>query len=189
MPEQTVLTTERLVLRPHRIDDAPVMASLLESGDITARLEYLIWPYDTGIADQWLEGLPARREPGAVYFAATLRETGDPRQAGDYIGDIGLSSVDTGSARAELGYWFGKPYWGRGYGTEAARAVIDYGFNVLGLNRIWATHFHTNPASGRVMQKIGMTHEGSMRRHVKKNGEYVDFEVYGILREEYQAQD
>jgi RimJ/RimL family protein N-acetyltransferase len=86
--------------------------------------------------------------------------------------------------RAELGYWIGKPFWGRGYATEAARALVQYGFDTLGLHRIYARHLTRNPASGRVLHKIGMTHEGYRRKHEKKWGIYEDDKLYGILRDD-----
>ena len=77
----------------------------------------------------------------------------------------------------------GRPFWGRGYATEAARAVIEYGFSVLNLHRIYAMHFSRNPASGRVMEKCGMVHEGRFREHVRKWGVFEDVDLRGILRE------
>ena len=74
------------------------------------------------------------------------------------------------------------PYWGRGYATEAARAVVAYAFDELGLNRVFAFHFTNNPASGRVLQKIGMRHEGTRRAHTRKDGAFLDSESYAILR-------
>jgi RimJ/RimL family protein N-acetyltransferase len=94
--------------------------------------------------------------------------------------------LDKQQNHAELGYWIGVPYWGCGYATEAARAMIQYGFDVLKLNRIQASHFANNPQSGRVLRKIGMQHEGCLRQHYLKWGEYVDSKVYGILRSEYK---
>ena len=98
------------------------------------------------------------------------------------IGAVGLR-IEREDQRAELGYWIGRPYWNQGYCTEAARAVLDFGFEQLGLNRIYASHFTRNPASGRVMQKLGMTHEGRLRQHVRKWDAFEDVEVYAVLRE------
>ena len=95
--------------------------------------------------------------------------------------------IEPEHARAELGYWIGKPYWRNGYATEAARAILQYGFGQLGLNRIHAGHFTRNPGSGRVMQKIGMTHEGHQPRHVKKWDRFEDLELYGILHSQYDS--
>lgn len=89
--------------------------------------------------------------------------------------------------RAEMGYWIGKPCWNRGYCSEAAEALLKYGFETLGLNRIFAHHMSSNPASGKVMQKIGMKREGFLRQHVRKWDVYEDLELYAILRSEYEA--
>ena len=93
--------------------------------------------------------------------------------------------IQTADERAELGYWVGKPFWGQGYCTEAAQAVIAYGFQTLGLNRIQAHHFGRNPASGRVMQKLGMRYEGLERQYHKKWGQFEDGLGYAILREDF----
>ena len=98
---------------------------------------------------------------------------------------LGKFLIDKQNNSAELGYWIGKPYWNSGYATEASRAVLKYGFEVLGLNRIHASHFRRNPASGRIMEKIGMKYEGCLRQHFKKWGKFEDLETYGILRSEY----
>ena len=95
--------------------------------------------------------------------------------------------IDQAHRRAELGYWIGTPFWGRGIATEAAKEMLRYGFEELRLHRIFAEHFAHNPASGRVLAKIGMKHEGCHRRHVLKWGEFVDAEQYGILREEWKS--
>ena len=107
-------------------------------------------------------------------------------RSGELAGAIGLN-LQREHDRAELGYWIGVPYWGQGYATEAGREVVRYGFEDLALNRIYAFHFVTNPASGRVLQKIGMRYEGKRRQHTLKWGEYLDNEAYGILRSEYRA--
>ncbi|MCI0867423.1 MAG: GNAT family N-acetyltransferase, partial [Chloroflexi bacterium] len=70
---------------------------------------------------------------------------------------------------------------------EAAEAVVAYAFQVLELNRIWAAHFTRNPASGRVLQKIGMTGEGCLKQSIKKWGAYEDIEYYGLLWTDYEA--
>jgi [ribosomal protein S5]-alanine N-acetyltransferase len=87
--------------------------------------------------------------------------------------------------RGELGYWIGRPYWGKGYGTEAARAVAAYGFDELGLNKVFAGAFSGNPGSWRILEKVGMKHEGTWRQHGMRDGEFVDLVYYGLLREEY----
>ena len=103
------------------------------------------------------------------------------RASDTLCGGVGLR-IKADHRRAELGYWIGVPYWGNGYATEAARAVVKYGFETLGLHRIFASHFANNPASARVLRKIGMRHEGSLRAHILKWGEFLDLEMYGMVR-------
>jgi RimJ/RimL family protein N-acetyltransferase len=96
------------------------------------------------------------------------------------VGAISLR-IELPQRRAELGYWVGVPYWGRGFATEAARAMIEFGFRRLSLHRIYAHHFVRNPASGRVMEKAGMQHEGTLRGHFFRWGAPEDVAVWGIL--------
>ena len=114
-------------------------------------------------------------------FAVTLKP------AGTLIGTVGLR-IDDEDQRAELGYWIGKPFWGHGYCTEAARCVLQFGFEQVGLNRIFAHHFSRNPASGRVMQKLGMSHEGHLPQHVRKWDGFEDLELYGIVKSQWAAE-
>ncbi len=115
-----------------------------------------------------------------VHFAITRRD-------GAFVGGISLDVEHETDESMQLGYWIGKPYWSQGYCTEATRAVLEYGFATLGLHRIYARHFGSNPASGRVMQKVGMRYEGTEREAFKKWGRFEDLVFYGILRSEYPA--
>ena len=178
--KRPTLETERLVLRPFELSDAPRVKLLAGDRDIAAMTLNVPHPYEDGMAEKWIGAHQERFDKGEeVVLAVTLRESGE------LIGAIGLI-LKRDHDKAELGYWIGKPYWGRGFCTEAARAVLRYAFTELGLNRVHAYHFHHNPASGRVLQKIGMTHEGLLRQHVKKWGQFIDNELYSILRSEFE---
>ena len=87
-----------------------------------------------------------------------------------------------------MGYWLAEPYWNQGYTSEAAAALLQYGFNTLGLHKILATHLVENPASGKVMIKNGMIKEGELKDHAKKNGVYRSLIQYRLTKEEYAAQ-
>jgi RimJ/RimL family protein N-acetyltransferase len=104
---------------------------------------------------------------------------------GELCGGAGLDISET-HQRAELGYWIGVPLWRRGYATEAARAVVEFGFANLGLHRIHAHYFAENKASGRVLEKIGMRPEGRLRNHFQKWNRFIDVENCGILSEEFR---
>lgn len=173
------LETERLILRPFTLDDAPRLQVLVSDRAIAETTSAIPYPYPENGAIEWVR---SQLEPGVsesfATFAVTLRSTGE------LIGSFGLR-IKAEHQRAEMGYWIGVSFWGQGYATEAAKAVIGYAFS-RGLNRVFAEHYRTNPASGRVLQKAGMTHEGTLRQHMIKWGEPMDMEVYSILRGEWK---
>lgn len=173
------LTTPRLILRPFQLADAKEVQRLAGDYAIAKTTLNVPHPYEDGMAETWIQAQQQEFENGThVVFAITHRVQ-------HYlIGAIGLSNIKKEFDTAELGYWIGVPHWNNGYGTEATAAIIKYGFTDLNLNRIYAHHFQQNPASGRIMQKVGMTHEGQLRQHVKKWDRYIDIEVYGILKDD-----
>lgn len=175
------LQAERLQLRPFVLADAPEVQRLAGAWDVAYTTQNIPHPYEDGMAEQWIGTHLESFETGRALTLAIER-----REDGALMGAIGLTGFGGEHDHAELGYWIGKPYWGQGYATEAARAIVDYGFDRLGLNRILARHLTRNPASGRVMQKIGMAYEGCMRQHVKKWGHYEDVAFYGMLRHEHR---
>jgi len=173
--------TERLALRGFTPADAADVQRLAGEREIAATTANIPHPYEDGMAEDWIAGHEEDfREGRGVTFAIT------DKAVGHLIGVIGLE-IRREYNHAEMGYWVAKPYWNRGYCSEAAKAVLRYGFDELDLHRIYARHFGNNPASGRVMGKIGMRREGCQRQHIKKWGEYLDMEIYGILREEYES--
>ncbi|MBN1643314.1 MAG: GNAT family N-acetyltransferase [Dehalococcoidales bacterium] len=181
MTEQPTLTTKRLILRPYTLSDAQEIQRLIGDRVVADTLLNVPYPYEDGMAEDWISKSESIFEEGkSVHFAITQREQ-------EYlIGGIGLNNINHIYENAEMGYWIGKPYWGNGYCTEAARAVVKYGFDALGLSRIYAHHFTRNPTSGRVMQKVGMKHEGHLRQAVKRWDKFEDLETYGILKSEFR---
>ncbi len=173
------LETERLMLRPYGIQDAADVQRL--AGDrAIADTTTIPHPYPDGVAEEWIskhEDAFAKEE--GVTFAVT-RKSDD-----SLVGTIGLMRMVKGH-QAELGYWIGQPYWNEGFCTEAAQALLRYAFLELGLVRVHACHVTRNTASGRVMQKLGMRHEGCQRQHAMKWERYEDLELYGILKQEWE---
>ena len=179
--QRPTLETQRLLLRPFELSDAPRVQLLAGDRDVAKTTLAIGHPYEISSAENWIATHQDGFEKGTqVVFAITLKNDRE------LIGCISLG-LNLDQEIAELGYWIGKPYWSRGYCTEAAHAVLRCGFATLQLNRVQAHHFSHNPASGRVMQKAGMRHEGHLRRHVKKWGEFYDVEAYGILRSEFDG--
>ena len=180
MKQQPTLKTNRLILRPFEMADAKEVQRLAGDRAIADTTLEIPHPYEDGMAETWISTHREKFDAGEmVHFGIILLETRV------LIGAMGLIVVQR-FERAELGYWIGKPYWRNGYCTEAGRAVLGYGFTVLNLNRIHAHHFQRNPASGRVLQKLGMVHEGYARQHIKKWDNFEDIVLYGILKSEWQ---
>jgi ribosomal-protein-alanine N-acetyltransferase len=172
---QETIRTERLVLRPFTLTDAPQVRALAGDRRVYETTLCIPHPYDEGVAESWIathqrcfyEGL-------GVVFAICL-------SSGPLIGAGSLSRAGLFN-RAELGYWIGAAFWNRGYCTEAAIAIIAHGFESLALHKISARHFVGNRSSGRVLEKAGMSREGVLRDDVMKDGAYITVELYGIVK-------
>jgi [ribosomal protein S5]-alanine N-acetyltransferase len=179
--QQPTLQTQRLILRPFELADASDVQRLAGDKAIAATMLAVPHPYEDGVAEQWISTHAEAFAAGQfVHFAIVIREQN--LLCGSI--SLGLNHPD---AHAVLGYWIGVPYWNRGYATEAAQAVIEYGLEVLHLHRIHARHLKINPASGRVLQKVGMVYEGCQREHIRKWGQFHDVENYGLLASEWRA--
>ena len=166
----------RFVLRPFTLADAPDVHEHLNDPRIapwTANIEY---PYPEGAAEGWIAThAPAAAAGEAVTWAIVT--PGDDRT----IGAIAIHLAQN-HRRGEIGYWLATPCWGRGVMTDAARTVVAYGFETLGLHRIQATCLPHNVGSYRVMEKAGMVREGILRDYVvHKAGEYADIAMYAIV--------
>jgi ribosomal-protein-alanine N-acetyltransferase len=182
MAQRPTIHTDRLTLRPFEMSDASAVAAFCADKDIAANTLFIPHPYALADAEAWLQNHQETFDGGRdIQFAVTLNSTGE------LIGAMGLV-IEQAHDRAELGYWIGRPHWNKGYASEAARAALDYGFDVAGLNRIAAYHFLRNPASGRVLQNAGLRYEGLLRQHIKKWGQYEDCAFYALIRSDYHAQ-
>jgi ribosomal-protein-alanine N-acetyltransferase len=176
MPDPS-LHTDRLVLRPYVLSDVADLVRLAGAREIAATTLRIPHPYREEDAVGFIKTFAAEAEMGtSARFAITLR--GD----GQLCGGVGLR-IDKDHSHAELGYWIGVPYWGRGYASEAARAAIEYGFGMLKLRRIYASCIAQNAASGRVLQKIGMRYEGREQQHICKWGVFHDLDLYGMVND------
>jgi ribosomal-protein-alanine N-acetyltransferase len=180
--QQPTLTTARLTLRPFGPDDAfdvERLAGTREVADTTLNIPH---PYPHGGAAAWIaQHRPAWTEGTSATFAIVLTKTNK------LVGAISLM-IKRAHRRAELGYWIAHESWNSGYATEASRRIIDFGFEGLGLHRIQARHFLRNPASGRVMKKLGMQPEGVERDWAIKWDRFESLAVYSILEPEWSEQ-
>jgi [ribosomal protein S5]-alanine N-acetyltransferase len=173
---QSILETDRLRLRPYTDADIAELVPLIGARQVAAMTLRIPHPYSEQDAREFLVRINSDDE---VRKAITLRSDGR------LIGGVGLR-CEPKHHNAELGYWIGVPFWGNGYATEASREMLRYGFEKLNLDRIYASHFHHNPISGKILRKLGMRYEGCQRQHYLKWDQFVDSELYGLLRQEWQ---
>ena len=179
----SLLRTERLVLRPFTVDDAPALQRLAGERVIADTMISVPHPFTLDAAHAWLARHAPR--PGAapdVDFAVCLVADGE------LVGSSALRDIDPEHLQAELSFWIGRPWWGQGLASEATSAVVRYGFETLGLNRIVAYHMVRNPASGRVLARLRFRQEGLLRQRVRKWGAFEDVLVHAVLRSDYAAQ-
>jgi RimJ/RimL family protein N-acetyltransferase len=174
------LVTERLVLRDLRPADAGAVAAGAGDRRVAAFLVQVPSPYPIALARRWVaHRIDWWDEVRGVTFAVTLPDAPEM-----LLGTVSLRRY-VRDRRAELGYWLAQPAWGHGFATEAAQAVVDFGFASLGLARIYAQVLADNRASLRVLDKLGMVNEGVKRQHVLKARRLHDVVLYGLLRDEW----
>lgn len=182
IPREPTITTERLVLRPLVDDDAPAVAAGAGDPRVARYLLSVPSPYPVTLARRWIRGRIEWWTSGrGVTLAIATRE--HPREL---LGTVSLRRFAR-DRRAELGYWLVAAAWGRGYATEAARGLVDYGFHQLRLARIYAQVLAGNDESMHVLEKLGMKREGVKRQHIRKGRRLCDVVIYGVLADEWSA--
>lgn len=151
--------TERLLLRPGWVEDAPALCRTIGDEAVVRNLARAPWPYTLGDAERFLQQPPVQNRP---HFLVFLRDTAE------LVGGIGLEGDD----RAELGYWIARAHWGKGLASEAGQAVVDLCDASLRLQRLEASYAIDNPASGNVLAKLGFRPNGAIaeRHSLGRNG-------------------
>lgn len=171
-----VMSTNRLTLRLLEYEDAESIERLAGEKEVADTTLSMPHPYPKGAAVTFIDARRQAADRGDGYSFAIIRT--DDRS---FLGVVGLH-VNKRHNMAELAYWIGKPYWGKGYCTEAATRVVQYAFGDIQLNRVFAAAMTRNPASYKVMEKIGMKFEGVLRHHIRKGNVYEDLTYYGLLQ-------
>jgi RimJ/RimL family protein N-acetyltransferase len=172
---QPVLETKRLRLRPFVLADAgdvQVLAGNFAIADTTLNVPH---PYPDGGAETFIAGHAAQFAKGENNtLAITLKSDGT------LVGAINIS-VDQRHQRGTIGYWIGQPFWNQGYATEAGRPLLDFVFTQWKLHKVVGTYLHRNPASGRVMQKLGFVQEGVLKEQVFRWGRFDDLVTCAVF--------
>ena len=164
------IRTQRLLLRPPALADAARIGLLAGDYDVACMTGTIPHPYSEQMAAEWIGGA-LRGEEGVVLM---IERDGTP------IGCTGYRPF--GEDHAELGYWIGKPYWGQGYATEAVQALIAHAFDADGFDYLKAGHFADNPASERVLRKLGFVAKGGIVRDCAARGTSTQCLTYRLDR-------
>jgi RimJ/RimL family protein N-acetyltransferase len=178
---KTIIEGERVLIKKLRLGDAGDIYAHIKGREIARWTRALPHPYPKDGAEKFIRKSQRQwRDKKVFNFGIVLKETGK------VIGGIGLVRVDWKHQCAELGYWIGRKYWGKGLITEATRLMLKFGFHELKLHRIYAAAFESNIGSCRVLEKCGFQLEGIRREAVVKYKKRHNFIDYGILRSEFK---
>ena len=181
MIEQPVLETPRLRLCPLDRPDAPAIQYAASAREIADSMISLPHPYPAGEAQRYIERQRVEREAGhSITFCI------EQKAQGRFCGLVELREIDREHCQGELSFWLAFEAWGQGIMSEAVAVVVQYGFEHLDLNRLYAYHMLRNPASGRVLEKSGFKQEGLLRQRVRKWGQFEDVALWAALRHEWQ---
>jgi [ribosomal protein S5]-alanine N-acetyltransferase len=176
------LTTQRLILREFKSEDwAAVLAYqsqplYLRYYASTERTPEAVQEFVKWFTDQQLEEPRIKRQ-----LAVTLKSTGQ------LIGNCGIRLKSVDATEADIGYELAPEHWGQGYATEAARAMMDFGFNELKVHRIWSWCIADNTGSAHVLEKLGMRLEGHLRENEYYKDRWWDTLMFGMLEDEWRA--
>jgi len=180
--EQPELETKRLVLRPLMAKDDLSVQELANDPQVAATSLWYMHGAGRKVCRYWINGTHESWKHGTrAEFAIELKD------GGEMLGLAGLEGVRTEHASAELTFLLKVRFWGQGYATEAASAVVWFGFKRLKLNRISAILLPANIASARVLRKLGMTREGVMREAARRGDKFEDLVMVSLLRQEWAA--
>jgi RimJ/RimL family protein N-acetyltransferase len=170
------LITPRCRMRPYAIGDLESLVKYANDPLVASQLrDRFPHPYTRELGRQFLETIAS----------ATPCETFAIDVDGEAVGGVGVHpGDDVGRASAEIGYWLGRPFWGRGFATEVVQAVVDHLFSTVVYCRLHAHTFAGNTASQRVLEKCGFRREGVLRKAVLKNGRLLDAVLYGQVDED-----
>lgn len=173
--QKQTITTKRLVLRLFQKSDAAAVTKLCNNYNIYESTLYLPYPYSIEDALSWIEHHLDNFNANKSYeFAIT------DTKSGELYGAIALSNHQKFN-NGEIAYWIGEEYWGKGYATEAAQAILQFAFEEKQYHKVFARYFKSNPASGRVVEKLGMKKEGILIDQVWKESRYEDLVYYRII--------
>ena len=169
-----MLNTERVSLRYFKKSDIDDLVKICNDKEFNQYIP-LPYPYYENDAKDWILAMPKRRKAGLEYDFAIIKK--DDKKL---IGSISLM-INKIYPCAEIGYWIAKPFWGKGYATEATKKIIEFAFENLGLHKVYAKCYRENIASAKVIEKSGLVKVGILTEHALKNGKFHDCILFELI--------
>jgi [ribosomal protein S5]-alanine N-acetyltransferase len=175
------LETNRAILRPIAHADICSIQCAVNAREIADSMISIPHPYPDGEAERYVSKQISEFDRGRSVTFGIERKSDKL-----FCGVIEIRDIEIEHSQAELSFWLAPEVWGQGYMSEALKPAIDYGFESLYLNRLYAYHMVRNPGSGKVLQKNGLMPEGILRQRVRKWGVFEDVKLWAILRRDWQ---
>jgi len=177
-PIPTQIPLDGFRLRKFEKNDADSIVKYINDYEIHRNTATIPFPYTPKDARQFLKDSELHWKAGTAYRFSIVMNN-------EVIGCCSLDNVSKKDSTAELGYWLGKPFWGKKIMTRAAQAVIQFGFTQIQLHRISVSHIEGNIASQKIIEKLGFKYEGTQREDSYREGKWFDSKCYGLLEEEF----
>jgi len=175
IPKEKIIVTKAFTLRPIRQGDGPALTRLINDKTIARNLLTVPYPYTNKDTQEWLakvRGNRRKKAPTWINFAIEID--------GDFAGDISISKIT--EFKAEIGYWLGRPYWGKGIMTSVVKEISKFAFQEIGLTRLYAYVFTYNKGSRRVLEKAGFKYEGLLKKNVRKGEKLIDEYLFAKIK-------
>lgn len=170
-----------MIIRPYNSEDAESVFKVVKTREVAETTISIPHPYPRSTVDWWIKFVNNNMEEGNSYEFGLFKKD-NPKE---YVGNCGFVNISKKHNNGELGYFINPECWNLGYGSEACSIIINYGFDVLGLERIYGRCMVKNIASRRVMEKGGLKLEGIARHEVFKWEKYEDVYNLGIIRSDW----
>lgn len=170
---------DKVSLKIHKLSDAKRLSELLNEKTVSVYMATMPYPYRKKDAESFIKDARDKRKKKIAYNFAIVVD-------GEIVGGIGIQQLDYINQLAEVGYWVGKSYRRRGYGSQAVNLVLSFAFTKIKLHKVYARVYGPNVGSGKLLKKLGFKMEGNLRKQIMVRKRWYDVMMYGLLKDEFR---
>lgn len=174
---KSIIKNKDIILRKLKLSDKMLIYEYCKDKSLSRWIYTMSYPYTKNNALKYIKKMNNLWKKKKYYDFAIIYK-------GEFVGTMGIHIIT--EYKGEIGYWVGKPFWGQGIAVKAAKLLMKESFKTLKLHKIFARTRKDNKSSERVMKKLGMKHEGTLKEDQKIKGKYYDYIYYGILKKEFK---